>query len=106
MQEAVGRSGKQAEAQGLVEPVQQRVFGLGVRQGITEQVVAQVALRVKVDDQDALAVPGGDGGEVGGQGGLADPAFLVEYHTPDGRHRCPFVICKRPASAASWPNWE
>ena len=47
----------------------------------TEQILGGIALRVGVDHQGAQSTMGADGGEIAGNGGLADPALLVEYHS-------------------------
>ena len=44
-----------------------------------QQVACGVALGVQIDHQRALALPGADGGQVAGDGGLAHATFLVEY---------------------------
>ena len=45
----------------------------------TQQVTRGIALGVQVDDQSAQSLPGTDGSQVAGNGGLAYATFLVEH---------------------------
>jgi len=49
----------------------------------TQQVAGGIALRVEVNDQRAQALAGADGGQIAGDGGLANAPFLIEH---DDRH--------------------
>src|ERR1035437_2105415 len=44
-----------------------------------QQIAAGIALRVKVDDERAQALPGADRRQVASDGGLANATFLIEY---------------------------
>ena len=74
MQEFLGRLRPQLEVQHLVEE-----FGGGVfRRQVAKQVARRIGLRIEIDHQRAVAAAGGNGGQVAGDGALADPALLVE----------------------------
>jgi hypothetical protein len=51
--------------------------------GISQKVAAGIALRIEVDQQSAQALAGTNGGEVAGDGRLADPSLLIK---DDERH--------------------
>ena len=74
----------QAEIQDLVKKIEYRraqLVGVGA-----VYIVGQITLRIEIHDQGAPALLGGHCGQVGGDGGFAHPAFLVEHHTFDCRH--------------------
>jgi hypothetical protein len=75
--EVLGRQRPQLEAQHLVEELvggQLQFVGGGA-----EQVLGRIGLRIEVDHQGARAAGGGNGGEVAGDGALADAPLLVEH---------------------------
>ena len=76
-----GRHRREAKAQSLVKKL--RHIGLVVGACIAQQVGTGVALGVQVDHQGAQALAGADGGQIAGDGGLADTTFLIEN---DERH--------------------
>ena len=54
-------------------------LGSALRTSGTEQVAAGIALHIEVDQQGAPTLYRADRGQVAGDGGLAHPAFLIEY---------------------------
>src|SRR5260370_38712622 len=54
------------------------------------------ALRVRVDDHDALALGGPGSGHMQRQGGLADPALVVQERNDHGASPSPWTASRKP----------
>ena len=64
------------EVEHLVEELGHRVFQCICSRA--EQVARRVGLGIEIDHQGACAARGGDGGQVAGNGALADTTLLIE----------------------------